>query len=155
MANQTLNVGDVAPDFMLKDQHGNTVTLSELRDQKVVLSWHPLAWTSACTTQMKDLEAHQDQFKQFNTVPLGMSVDSVPSKKAWAEDMGVEDTLLLADFYPHGEVAQAYGIFQDEFGMSQRAVFIVDEAGVIRFKKVYPGGQVPDMAEILQALKEM
>ena len=155
MADQTLNVGDVAPDFTLKDQHGNEVTLSALRGKKVVLSWHPLAWTSVCTTQMKDLEAHQDQFKQFNTVPLGMSVDSVPSKKAWAEDMGVEEKSLLADFYPHGQVAQVYGIFRDQAGTSQRAVFIVDEAGVIRFKKIYPGGQVPEMPEILQALKEM
>jgi len=155
MADQALNVGDVAPDFTLKDQHGNEVTLSELRGKKVVLSWHPLAWTSVCTLQMKDLEAHQDQFKQFNTVPLGISVDSAPSKKAWAEDIGVQETALLADFYPHGEVAQTYGTFQDEFGTSRRAVFIVDEEGVIRFKKVYPGGQVPDMSEILQALKEI
>jgi peroxiredoxin len=155
MAEQTLNVGDIAPDFVLKDHHGEEVKLSELRGKTVVLSWHPLAWTSVCRRQMEDLEAHQADFDDLGTVALGMSVDSVPSKRAWAEEMGIEETRLVSDFYPHGQVAQAYGIFDHQSGASKRSVFIIDEEGVVRWKKVYPGGEVPDIDQILEAVEEI
>lgn len=155
MTDQSLKVGEKAPDFTLQDQDGNDVSLSDFRGQKVILSWHPLAWTGACRTQMENLEDSLEEFEDLNAVALGLSVDSAPSKKAWAEDMGLENTRLLADFYPHGEVAQAYGIFNKEFGASQRAVFVLDEEGIVRWKKVYPGGQVPDTDEILDAVEEI
>ena len=155
MADTTLDVGDVAPNFTLKDQNGNPVTLNSLRGKKVILSWHPLAWTGLCRVQMQDLEKHKTDFDGMNAVALGLSVDSSASKKAWAQDMGVVDTQLLADFYPHGEVAHAYGVFNDEKGSSERAVFVVDEAGVVRWKKVYPRSEVPDIREILRAVEEV
>ena len=155
MADKTLNVGDVAPDFTLKDQNGNPVTLSSLRGKKVVLSWHPLAWTGLCRVQMQDLEKHKQDFDGMNTVALGLSVDSSASKKAWAQDIGVVDTQLLADFYPHGEVAQVYGVFNEEKGSSERGVFVIDEGGVVRWKKVYPRSQVPDIDEILKAVEQV
>lgn len=155
MTDKILNVGDVAPDFTLKDHNGEQVTLSSLRGKKVVLSFHPLAWTRVCTIQMQDLEQHKADFDRLDAVALGLSVDSAPSKKAWADDIGVVQTPLLADFWPHGEVARLYGIFRERHGSSERAVLIVDEGGVIRFKKVYPTAQVPDIQEILEALERV
>lgn len=155
MTDKKIEVGDVAPDFTLKDQSGREVSLSELREKKVVLSFHPMAWTSVCRVQMQDLEKHREDFDRLNTVALGLSVDSVPSKKAWAEAIGVEGTRLLADFWPHGGVAQAYGIFREKNGTSERAVFIVDSEGVVRFKKRYPINEAPDIGEILRALEEL
>ena len=148
-------VGDWAPDFTLKDQDGNDVSLSALRGKKVILSFHPLAWTEVCKIQMQDLEKNREKFAELNAIALGISVDSVPCKKAWADAIGVKETPLLADFWPHGGVAQAYGIFREKNGFSERAVFIVDEEGVIRFKKIYPIRQVPDISEILAALEQI
>jgi len=151
----TLGVGDPAPDFTLKDQNDQEVTLSALRGKKVVLSFHPLAWTRVCAIQMQDLEKHREDMERLGAVALGLSVDSVPCKKAWAESLGIQETRLLADFWPHGGVARAYGIFREKNGFSERAVFIVDAEGIIRFKKIYPMREVPDIGEILTALAEV
>jgi len=151
----TLEIGDPAPDFTLKDQNDQEVTLSALRGKKVVLSFHPLAWTRVCAIQMQDLEKHRAEMERLGAVALGLSVDSVPCKKAWAESLGIQETRLLADFWPHGGVARAYGIFREKNGFSERAVFIVDAEGVIRFKKIYPMREVPDIGEILAALAEV
>lgn len=150
-----VDVGDPAPDFTLKDQNEQEVTLSALRGRKVVLSFHPLAWTRVCAIQMQDLEKHRAEMERLGAVALGLSVDAVPTKKAWAESLGIQETRLLADFWPHGGVAQAYGIFREKNGFSERAVFIVDAEGVVRFKKIYPMREVPDIQEILKALEEM
>ena len=156
MTDGKIEVGDVAPDFTLKDQNEKGVTLSDFRGKKtVVLSFHPLAWTSVCKIQMQDLEKHKKDFDRLDAVALGLSVDSVPCKKAWAEDIGVKETSLLADFWPHGGVAQAFGIFREKNGFSQRAVFVVDRQGVVRFKKIYPMREVPDIGEILKALENL
>jgi peroxiredoxin len=103
---------------------------------------------------MQDLEKHKEHFDRLGAAALGLSVDSVPCKQAWAEAIGVKDTSLLADFWPHGGVAQAYGIFREKNGFSERAVFIVDREGVIRFKKIYPIKEVPDIEAILKALAD-
>ena len=118
----------------------------------MVLSFHPLAWTSVCRDQMQDLEKHREDFNGLGAVAVGLSVDSVPCKQAWAEAIAVKDTRLLADFWPHGGVAQACGIFREKNGFRERAVFIVDKEGVVRFKKIYPIREVPDIGEILKAL---
>lgn len=151
----TLEVGDPAPDFTLKDQNDQEVTLSALQGRKVVLSFHPLAWTRVCAIQMQDLEKHREDMERLGAVALGLSVDAVPTKKAWAESLGIQETCLLADFWPHGGVARAYGIFREKNGFSERAVFIVDAEGIIRFKKIYPMREVPDIGEILKALEEV
>ncbi len=155
MNNATIDAGDVAPDFTLKDQNEREVTLSALRGKKVVLSFHPLAWTRVCAIQMQDLEKKRAAMERLGAVALGLSVDSVPCKKAWAESLGIQETRLLADFWPHGGVAQAYGIFREKNGFSERAVFILDAEGVVRFKKIYPMREVPDIGEILKALEEI
>jgi len=156
MTDRKIEMGDVAPDFTLKDQNEGDVTLSDFKGKKkVVLSFHPLAWTSVCRAQMQDLEKHKEDFDRLDAVALGLSVDSVPCKKAWAEDIGVKETSLLADFWPHGGVAQAYGIFREKHGSSKRAVLIVNREGKIQFKKIYPIKEVPDIEEILKALEDL
>ncbi len=156
MTDKKIEVGDAAPDFTLKNQSEGDVSLNDFKGKKkVVLSFHPLAWTSVCKTQMQNLEKHKEDFDQLDAVALGLSVDSVPCKAAWAEAIGVKDTPLLADFWPHGGVAQAYGILREKNGFSERAVFIVDREGIARFKKIYPIKEVPDIQKILKVLEDL
>jgi peroxiredoxin len=145
-------VGGKAPDFILKDQDGKQVQLSELKGKKVLLSFHPLAWTKVCAEQMKSLEANYERFEKLNTIALGLSVDAVPSKKAWAKELAIENTRLLSDFWPHGEVAKLYGIFREKDGFSERVNIIVDENLKVIFAKTYPISQVPDIEEVIKFL---
>jgi peroxiredoxin len=149
-----VNVGDAAPDFTLKDQHNQEFTLRELKGKRVLLSFHPLAWTGICAKQMKSLEDYKAVFDNTNTVALGMSVDTVPSKHAWAKELGIKETRLLSDFWPHGEVAKKYGIFLEEKGISGRVNIILDEDQKIVFFKVYEISQLPDIEEIYDFLKQ-
>ncbi|HWQ89104.1 MAG TPA: redoxin domain-containing protein [Desulfitobacteriaceae bacterium] len=147
-----IKVGDSAPDFSLKDNRDQIINLSSYRGKKVLLSWHPLAWTSVCTDQMRSLEVNFEAIQNLNTIPLGLSVDSAPSKKAWSAVLLINHVSLLADFWPHGKVAQDYGIFIEKLGMSERANIIIDEKGIVQWVKVYPMGQLPDIKEVLQVL---
>jgi peroxiredoxin len=148
-----LAIGSIAPEFNLKDQDGNVTQLSKLRGKKVLLSFHPLAWTSVCADQMKSLELAYEEFQSLNVLPIGISVDPVPSKKAWAESLGLKKLRILSDFWPHGEVAKAFDIFREKDGFSERANILVDEEGKIVWFKVYPIRQLPDLGEILSFLK--
>lgn len=148
-------VGDKAPDFVLYDQHKKEFRLAEFKDKRVLLSFHPLAWTSVCAQQMQSLERHWNDFRDLNTVAVGVNVDSIPSKKAWADFIGVQSTRLLSDFWPHGDIAKLYGIFRNEEGFSERANIIINEEGKIEFIKVYEIGELPDIREILTFLKKL
>lgn len=150
-----LERGQTAPDFVLKDQGGKEFKLSSLRGKRVLLSFHPLAWTSVCAKQMQSLEANKDKFESLNTVPVGLSVDPVPTKKAWAENLGIKSVRLLSDFWPHGYVAKLYGIFREKEGFSERANIILDENGRIVFFKIYDLPQLPDIEEIIKVLREL
>lgn len=149
-----IEVGSFAPDFTLKNQKGEEVTLSSLKGRNVILSFHPLAWTSVCRDQMLDLDRNFELFSKWNTLPLGLSVDSVPSKTAWAEAIGLKDLPILADFWPHGAVAKSLGIFREKHGFSERANVIVNGDGVVVFVKVYPIKQLPDIDEIIAFVRE-
>lgn len=144
--------GQKAPAFSLVDQNGKTVSLSDFAGKKVLLSWHPLAWTSVCLDQMRALERHAEDFAAKNTVALGMSVDHQPSKSAWAKFACIEQTSILADYAPLGGVASAYGIFDAEGGYSQRANILIDENGNIAWVKVYELGELPCIDEVLAQL---
>jgi peroxiredoxin len=150
-----LKAGDRAKNFSLLDQNKKEFTLKAFKGKRVLLSFHPLAWTSVCSEQMKSLEKNKLAFDSLNTVAVGVSIDTVPSKKAWAESLGITNTRLLSDFWPHGKVAKAYGIFLKDDGISGRSNIIVDETGTIRLFKNYPLGQLPDIQEILNFLTEM
>jgi peroxiredoxin len=104
---------------------------------------------------MKSLEANQETFDSLNTVAVGLSVDSAPSKKAWADTLGIKNTSLLTDFWPHGEVAKLFGVFREKNGISERANILVDESGKIVFVKVYPIPELPDINEIIDFLKNL
>ena len=101
-----IQTGDPAPNFSLKDQNDKTFDLLEQSGKRVLLSFHPLAWTAFCAGQMKSLEENREALESLNTVAVGISVDSVPCKKAWAESLKITNTRLLSDFWPHGKVAQ-------------------------------------------------
>jgi peroxiredoxin len=154
MAEKTImKLGKAVQRFTLQDQFGQNFILSKMKGRRVLLSFHPLAWTPVCTRQMQSLEKNKKVFDKFNTVAVGLSVDSVPSKAAWAKAIKVKQTRLLADFWPHGNVAKSLGLFREQDGISQRANVIIDEAGKVCFMKVYPIAQLPDIGEIIAFLK--
>ncbi len=145
--------GDPARNFSIKDQNDKTFGLYEQAGRRVLLSFHPLAWTEFCAAQMLSLEKNRETLASLNCVPVGISVDSRPCKQAWAASLGITKTPLLCDFWPHGAVAMKYGIFRDENGFSERATIIVDENQKVVFVKIYPVHSVPDIGEILAFLQ--
>ena len=150
---KNLKVGDAAPDFSLFDHNKKEFKLSDFAGKKVLLSFHPLAWTSVCAEQMKSLEANVETFEELNTVAVGVSIDSAPSKQEWAKTLGIRNTRLLCDFWPHGKVAQLYGIFRDGDGISERVNIIIDEDQKIKFIKIYEISKLPDINEVINELK--
>ncbi len=152
---ETIKVGEGFRDFSLKDQNGKDFKLSEQSSKRVLLSFHPLAWTSICAEQMKSLEANKKSFDSLNTIAVGLSVDSVPTKKAWAKSLGIVDTGILADFWPHGGVASLYGLFREVEGFSQRANVLVNEDGKVAWVKIYELKQLPPIEEVIEAIKNL
>jgi peroxiredoxin len=146
--------GDPAPNFSLKDQNDRTFSLLENSGKRVLLSFHPLAWTEFCAAQMLSLEENREKLGALNCTAVGISVDSRPCKKEWAKSLNITNTRLLCDFWPHGTVAMKYGIFRDENGFSERANIIVDGNQRVMFVKVYPVHSVPDIQEILSFLQK-
>jgi len=147
-----VEVGDEAPDFELRDQHGTPVTLSGFRGRRnVVLIFYPLAFSGVCTGE---LCAIRDEFPEVNrddVALLTVSVDSTFTHRAWsdAEHFQFE---LLSDFWPHGEVAKLYGVFDPELGIANRGTFIIDKDGIVRWKVVNPVLQARDLADYSKAL---
>ena len=146
--------GDKAPDFTLKDHNKNDVELSEYAGKKILLSFHPLAWTKICAEQMKSLETNFQEFEMSYTVALGMSIDTVPSKHAWAKALGIEKTRLVSDFWPHGSVAEKYGVLRSE-GFSERALFFIDKKGIISAILVMDINRRPDLAACATELEKL
>jgi peroxiredoxin len=151
---QTVRIGSKALDFILDDHNEKPFKLSEFKGKKILLSFHPLAWTSVCAQQMKSLEENKKNFDRTNTIAVGISVDTVPSKKAWAQYLDIKNTRLLSDFWPHGGVAQQYGIFKEDDGISERTNIIINEEQNILFMKIYPISQLPDIQEIISFLEQ-
>lgn len=149
-----VEIGKKIDDFNLPDQDGNEVSLRDFEGQKVLLSFHPLAATGVCTKQMKALDSNYSKFEENNTIPLGISVDPVPSKKAWADDMGLENLKILSDFWPHGELAKRLDIFLESDGISGRVNILLDEEGKVKWYKEYDIPELPDINEVLEAVKE-
>jgi peroxiredoxin len=149
--NKVPDVGVKVRNFSLQDQNQNTFQLADCKGQNVLLSFHPLAWTPVCAKQMQSLEKNNKVFKKLNTVAVGISIDSVPCKSAWAKSLKISQTSLLADFWPHGGIARTLGILREE-GFSERANFIIDKNGRIAFKKIYPISELPDIDEIIEQL---
>jgi mycoredoxin-dependent peroxiredoxin len=131
-----IELGAQAPDFLLRDQNNQEVRLSDFRGSRnVVLVFYPFAFTRTCHSELCAVRDSVNDFVNDTTQVLSVSVDSVYSHKVWADQEGY-DFPLLADFWPHGEVARAYGVFNEEKGCAYRGTFIIDMAGVVRFTEV-------------------
>jgi len=146
---RTLKVGDEAPDFALKNENRQDFKLSEQRGKKVVLNFFPAAFSGICSQQMPRIEEQKALFGD-DAVVVGISVDGVSALKAFAEQTKIGFP-LLADFYPHGSVAEKYGVFLP-VGVSERAVIGIDRDGTIAYINVNPILEVPDLAPCSLAL---
>jgi len=120
-----VEVGSLAPTFTGKDINDKDLSLADFKGKKVLMSWHPLAGTPVCTDQMRSLETNYVKLQQLNTVPLGFSVDAPPCKKAWASAIQIGKVSLPSDFWPHGGVAQAYGIFNNQDGFLKELILLL------------------------------
>ena len=147
-----LKVGEPAPDFALPDANGQVVRLSDFRGRNVLLVFYPLDWSPGCSRQLDLYQQELDEFRSRNVEVVGVSVDSLYSHGAWAAVRGVTFP-LLADFNPKGEVARRYQVWRDGDGFSERALYLVDADGVIRYAHVSPKLQhVPDIYELFEVL---
>ena len=151
----TLKVGDLAPDFTLPNSKNEKVTLSDYRGKKnVVLAFFPFAFSGTCSAQMPSYEAELARFQSYETEVIGVSADGRPALAAWAKQYQITFP-LLSDFYPHGAVAQQYGVLH-EAGMAERALFVIDKEGKIRWIHVHrPIVEAPDNEELFDVLKKL
>jgi mycoredoxin-dependent peroxiredoxin len=139
-----IEVGAQAPDFELRDQNGEAVRLSSFRGQKaVLLVFYPLAFTGTCQGELCSVRDNLNDFVNDSVQTLTVSVDSSPTHKVWAEREGYQFP-LLADFWPHGEVARAYGVLNEERGIANRGTFLIDKEGIVRFAEMNSPGQARD-----------
>jgi peroxiredoxin len=151
----SVEVGEQAPDFELKDQHGSPVRLSSFRGKKnVVLVFYPLAFSGVCSGELCALRDDFPEVSRGDVELLTVSVDSTFVLRTWA-DRDNFDFSLLSDFWPHGEVAKLYGVFDEDKGVATRGTFIIDKAGVIRWTVVNPIPQARDIAEYTKVLADL
>jgi peroxiredoxin len=144
--------GTAAPDFELRSTPNQTLRLSDLRGQPVILVFYPEDWSPVCSDQLGLYQAVHPEFRRFGAALVAISVDSAWSHLAFAKDRNLHFP-LLADFEPKGEVAKAYRVYRDVAGTSERALFVIDDAGVIWWSYVSPVGLNPGADGILGALE--
>jgi peroxiredoxin len=150
-----VEIGEQAPDFELKDQRGTPVRLSGLRGSKnVVLVFYPLAFSGVCSGELCAIRDEFPEITRDDVELLTVSVDSTYTHKAWADAENFGFT-LLSDFWPHGAVAKAYGVFQDDLGIATRGTFVIDKAGAVRWKVVNPIPEARDIADYQKALASL
>lgn len=152
-----LGVGDRAPHFSLPSVHRGEVSLSQYRGKKnVVLSFLPAAWTQVCSEQWPGYNIAKAVFDEHDAILLGITVDNIPTLYCWTDKMvGDKGELwfpVLSDFWPHGEVAKKYGVLRSD-GVSERALFIIDKRGIIRYIDVYDINKRPPLEELVSALR--
>lgn len=150
-----LETNTPAPNFTLVDNKGDKRSLSDYRGKNVVLAFYPADWSGVCTSQLALYQATIDQIRSYNAEVLGVSVDGRASHRAWAEHQKLTFP-ILSDFWPHGAVAQQYGVMREKDGISERAIFIIDENGVIKstWKGEHPG-IAPGLDVVFGALQEL
>ncbi|MDJ0392979.1 peroxiredoxin [Rhodococcus sp. G-MC3] len=141
-----LEVGALAPDFTLKDQNNQEVALSSYRGAKnVLLVFYPLAFTGTCQGELCKVRDELPKFENDDTAVLAISVGPPPTHKIWAAEQGYTFP-LLSDFWPHGAVAQAYGVFNDKAGFANRGTFVIDKTGVVRYAEMNQPGEARDQS---------
>ena len=148
----TLAVGSQAPDFTLKDQDGQPVTLSSFRGEKnVLLVFFPLAFTGICQGELDAVRENLPNFENDDTVTLAISVGASPTHKIWATESGFTFP-VLSDFWPHGAVAEDYGVFNPNAGIANRGTFVIDREGIVRFAEMNQPGEARDQRVWTEAL---
>jgi len=153
--NEGLPVGTQAPDFSLPDANGKLVRLSDFRGKNVVLVFYPLDWSPACSDQLSLYQHELAEFEHTNAQLIAISVDSIYSHGAWAAVRGLTFP-LLSDFHPKGQVAQLYQVMRQSDGFSERALYLIDADGNIRYKNVSPKlNHIPDIYELFDQLKQL
>ena len=153
-ARTTPPIGAPAPEFSLPDTHGTPVTLSGLRGGPAVIVFVPFAFSGTCTGELCELRDNIKEFEEAGVHVLVVSCDPGHSLRAWAAQEGFAFD-LLSDFWPHGEVARAYGVFDDTRGFAVRGSFLVDAEGVLRWSVVNPPGRARDFASYRAALADL
>ncbi|GHD98347.1 peroxiredoxin [Streptomyces alanosinicus] len=147
-----IQVGDKAPDFELKDNHGKAVRLSDFRGAKnVVLLFYPFAFTGVCTGELCELRDNLPKFVNDDTQLLAVSNDSIHTLRVFSEQEGLEYP-LLSDFWPHGNVSRQYGVFDEDKGCAVRGTFIIDKEGVVRWTVVNGLPDARDLNAYVEAL---
>lgn len=150
-----VKVGEKAPTFSLPAVTGGRVALAGFRGRKnVLISFVPAAFTPVCSAQWPGYQLARDMFDQRDVVLLGITTDNIPSLYAWTRAMGGVWFPVLSDFYPHGEVARKFGVLRSD-GMAERALFLVDKRGVIRWIDVHDINQRPPLEDLEQALEKL
>jgi len=150
-----VKVGDTAPDFTLPAVSGGTISLQAYRGKKnVVLSFVPAAWTPVCSDQWPGYNIVEDLFERYEATLLGITADNIPTLFAWTRQMGDLWFPVLSDFWPHGAVADAYGVLRSD-GMTERALFVIDKKGILRYIRVEDINRRPPLKELLEALKQL
>jgi len=147
----SVEVGQEAPDFMLRDENGEEVTLSSLRGRNVVLVFYPLAFSGICTKELHDVTSLADRFADASAEVYGISIDSPYALKAFKRDEGIA-AHLLSDFHPKGAVADLYGVYLDQVGIATRATFVIDKDGKVAWKQVNHPGEARDQEQAVEAL---
>ncbi len=151
----SLKVGDKAPDFKLPSISGEPVSLSAFAGKKnVVISFVPAAWTPVCSDQWPGYNLLHDMFEAKNAVMLGITEDNIPTLFAWTTEMGKVWFPVLSDFWPHGEVARKYGVLRSN-GVSERALFVIDREGIIRYIDVHDINERPKMEILMAELEKL
>ncbi|MBN2331759.1 MAG: peroxiredoxin [Deltaproteobacteria bacterium] len=151
-SNLRIQVGDRAPDFTLPAITGDLITLSAYQGKKnVVLSFVPAAFTPVCSAQWPMYNMAEDLFSRYDAVVLGIATDNIPSLYAWTRGMGTLWFPVLSDFWPHGMVAKDYGVLRTN-GTAERALFIIDKTGVIRYVDVHDINERPPLDVLAAAL---
>jgi peroxiredoxin len=147
-------VGQPAPEFTLRNQDQKDVKLSDYRGKNVVIMFYPLDWSPVCTDEHACFMSSIAKFDQVNAQVLGLSVDSTWSHKAFAERMGISYP-LLADFHPRGAVADKFGMYHADKGITGRAIVVIDKAGNVAWVKNYGFGEAPSASEVAEALAKI
>jgi peroxiredoxin (alkyl hydroperoxide reductase subunit C) len=150
-----VKIGQKAPGFSLPAVAGEKVSLQDYFGKKnVVLSFVPAAWTPVCSDQWPGYNIVKDLFDEHNTILLGITVDNIPTLFSWTNQMGKLWFPVLSDFYPHGQVAKRYGILRSD-GVSERALFVIDKKGIIRYMDVHDINQRPSLEILIKELEKL
>jgi peroxiredoxin (alkyl hydroperoxide reductase subunit C) len=150
-----LKVGDKAPDFTLPAVSGEKISLSQYLGKKnVVLSFEPAAWTPLCSDQWPGYNIIKSTFDRYDSILLGITVDNLPTLRAWTDQMGKLWFPVLSDFWPHGAVAASYGALRSD-GVSERALFVIDKNGILRYIHVHDINKRPPLEDLVNELEKL